>query len=147
MKRGYCGIGIWHPSKEVNVGTLFRSALALDADFVFTIGRRYSRQSSDTPNTIRHLPYYHYESFEDFKRNRPKGARLVCLEITENARDLRNFCHPEQAIYLLGSEGGGLPAELLRDNLVVKVQSQVCLNVSVMGSLCLYDRHAKMGAK
>ena len=146
VKRGYCGIGIWYPSKEVNVGTLFRSALALDADFVFTIGRRYSRQSSDTPNTTKHLPYYHYESFEDFKKNRPKGARLVCVEITEGARDLRSFCHPEQAIYLLGSEGGGLPAELLGNNIVVKIPSQTCLNVSSAGTVTLYDRLAKRGA-
>lgn len=143
MKRGYCGIGIWHPQKETNVGTLFRSALAMGADFLFTVGRPYRRQSSDTTNAARHLPYYSYQNTEELLGSLPKGARLVCVEIDDGARPLPAFCHPEQAVYLLGSEGGGLPQELLRDNLVVQIPSQVCLNVSTAGSIVLYDRLAK----
>jgi hypothetical protein len=34
--RGYFGIGIYHGKTEENIGTLWRSAYAYGADFVFT---------------------------------------------------------------------------------------------------------------
>lgn len=48
MSRGYCGIGIFHPKFEVNQGTLWRTALAFHANFMFTVGHRFRWQSSDT---------------------------------------------------------------------------------------------------
>ena len=60
---GYYVIGIYHTKTECNVGTLYRSAYQLGAAFVFTIGRRYKKQASDTYNTTLHIPLYHYESF------------------------------------------------------------------------------------
>jgi tRNA(Leu) C34 or U34 (ribose-2'-O)-methylase TrmL len=44
----YFEIGIYHPKTRNNVGTLWRSAYQLGASGLFTIGRRYERQSSDT---------------------------------------------------------------------------------------------------
>ena len=139
MKKGFCGIGIWYPSKETNIGTLFRTAYAMGVDFTFTIGRKYRRQASDTVNSILHLPYYHYDSYEHFMSNRPIGCRIVCVEIDSNSRKLGQFIHPAQAIYLLGSESGGLPKDLLQNNLVVEIPSETCLNIAVAGSIVLYD--------
>jgi tRNA G18 (ribose-2'-O)-methylase SpoU len=141
--RGYFGIGIYHWQKACNAGTLFRSAMALGADFVFTVGRKYTRQPGDTPNVARHMPYMNFPCLTDFRQCCPVGAQLVCVEITPEAHELPRFIHPERAIYLLGSEGGGLPPELLRSNLVVKIPTKMCLNVSTAGSIVLYDRLAK----
>ena len=50
--KGYFGIGIEGPSKAVNVGTLFRTAHAFGASFVFTVRAQYNpRQDEYTPNT------------------------------------------------------------------------------------------------
>lgn len=54
--RGYFGVGIYHTKTEQNVGTLMRSAQCFGAAFVFTIGKRYHRQSSDTMNAMNALP-------------------------------------------------------------------------------------------
>lgn len=145
MKRGFCGIGIFNPEKQCNIGTLFRSALALHVDYIFTIGRKYHLQSSDTCKSIRNLPYFHFLTKEEFFNNIPACARLVCIETKQpNSRELSRFVHPEQAVYLLGNEGNGIPPSILEKNMVVHIPSSLCLNVSVSGSIVLYDRLCKM---
>ena len=63
--KGYFGIGIYHPKHHQNIGTLMRSAVCFGATKLFTIGRRYHRQSSDTVNAICQVPTYHYASFDE----------------------------------------------------------------------------------
>ena len=41
------------------------------------------------------MPYYHYESFDDFYNHLPKGARVVGVELTDDAEDLETFRHPD----------------------------------------------------
>ena len=66
-----CGIGICHKKSEVNIGTLFRSAWQLGASFIFTVGRRYKKQSSDTVNAVMKMPYYDYTDIEHLYSNLP----------------------------------------------------------------------------
>lgn len=138
--RGYFGIGIYHTKTEVNVGTLFRSAYQLGAAFVFTVGRRYKHQASDTCKTPRHMPLFHYTDFEDFNSHRPIDCQLVGIEMAKNAQSIPGFLHPNRSIYLLGAEDGGLPNEIQ-----AKCQSLIQLhggsfNVAVAGSIIMYDR-------
>jgi tRNA G18 (ribose-2'-O)-methylase SpoU len=140
MNRGYFGIGIWYPNHECNIGTLFRSAYAFGANFVYTIGRKYKRQSSDTCNATKYIPYYNWLTKEEFINGLPKDCRLVIIEIDKKARDLNRFIHPERCVYLLGSEGGNLPLDLINNNLVVKINTNVCLNLSTCGSIVMYSR-------
>lgn len=145
-KKGFFGIGIYFPTKEVNMGTLFRSALAFKADFIYSIGnRRYEITSADTGKSPRHIPYYHYKGWDEFYANGiPMGCRLVGVENILRTHKLENFTHPLQCIYLLGSEGGGLPQRVLEKCFsVVEIPSSLCLNVSVAGSIVLYDRVSK----
>jgi tRNA G18 (ribose-2'-O)-methylase SpoU len=136
-------MGIWHANKSENVGTLFRSSYAFSANYIYTIGRKYDKQASDTPNSNLQIPYFHFVDSKDFLSHVPKHARIVCIEIDDNAYSLPNFCHPEQAVYLLGSECGGLPREILEKSLIVQIPSRICLNVATAGSIVLYDRRAK----
>lgn len=143
--RGYFGIGIWYPNKEINCGTLFRSAYAFGADFIYTIGRKYRKESSDTCSTTKHVPYYHYKDVDDFTSHLPKDCRLTIVEIADKAYSLPKFNHFERSCYLLGNEGGGIPQQLLEKHSVVKIPSSICLNVAVAGSIVLYDRISKIG--
>ena len=143
--RGYFGIGIYHPKTEENVGTLWRSAQMYGAAFTFTIGKRYRRQASDTLKTWRHIPLWHWASYEDFYEHMPYNCRLVCCELTEKAITLPYFSHPIRAVYLLGAEDHGIPPSLLEGQMQVQIPSvgPGSLNVAVAGSIVLYDRLVK----
>ena len=107
--KGYFGIGIEGPSKAVNVGTLFRTAHAFGASFVFTVRAQYNRREgghADTSDTPRSVPTYHFAGLEDFRL--PLGCRLVGVEISAEAIELPSFRHPRQAAYILGAEREGL---------------------------------------
>lgn len=143
--RGYCAIGIERTKTEANVGTLWRSAVCLGADFIFTIGGRYKRQASDTVASWRHIPMFEYEDMEDFRLHRPLDVPLVGVELTDDAQPLETFAHPERALYLLGPEDGSLSrAALDQCQAVVKFESAYCLNVASAGTVVLYDRQAKL---
>ncbi len=145
MDRGYCGIGVVNMKKEVNYGTLFRSAFCFGADFIFLIGHRFKKQASDTVRTERHIPLYEYTDSEDFLAHRPYDCQLVGLEICDRAMPIRVLSHPERAIYILGQEDGSLPKQILDAcQMVAQIPTSHCLNVSVAGSIILFDRFNKM---
>ncbi|KKL85753.1 hypothetical protein LCGC14_1951590 [marine sediment metagenome] len=137
----YFEIGIFHAKREHNIGTLWRSAYQLGAAGIFTIGRRYKRQCSDTYKTPRNIPLRHFETIDQFLAHRPTGALLIGVEM--GGSPLREFQHPDQAIYLLGAEDHGLPpyvAEMC--NHIVSLEAIVTpsYNVSVAGSIVMYHR-------
>lgn len=136
------GIGVWHAKTSVNIGTLFRSAVNFGASYVFTIGRRYHRQMSDTVNAQNRVPLYHYTDLDDLLNHLPKGTPLIGIELDPKSRPLSNFVHPARACYLLGAEDHGLNKETRkRCHMMVHVPyAERCLNVSVAGSIVLYDR-------
>jgi len=140
--RGYFGIGILNSKKSVNLGTLWRSAYQLGASFIFTIGRRYSYQSSDTCKTTRHVPYHAFESLGEFRKFRPIDCQLIGVEM--DGTPVERFWHPERAIYLLGAEDHGLTKEALeecQDVISLSSERMDSFNVAVAGSIVLYQRH------
>ncbi len=137
----YFGIGIQNGKTPENLGVLWRSAQNLGASFIFTIGNRYAKQACDTHNAVKSMPYYHYNTFEEFLKNQPKGTRIVGVELDESAQDLEEFHHPRRCVYLLGAEDHGLTKEAIeKSHFLVKFKSQLSLNVSVAGSIIMYDR-------
>ena len=146
LTRGYFGIGIYNGKNIQNVGTLWRSAAILGADFIFTIGDRYTKQCSDTMSTPRHIPLYHYGDGEDFFNHVPCGCKVVAVELCDGSIPLDKYYHGERCIYLLGAEDDGLPPEVLaRCDDKVQIYGEYCLNVAVAGSIVMYDRITKRG--
>lgn len=119
---------MYHPKTTENIGTLWRSAHNFGADFIFTIGKRYQKQASDTTKASRHIPH---------------GCQIVFVEQTEGARNLKDAVHPETAAYVLGAEDYGVPEDLMRGYQKVQIESPMCLNVAVAGSIVMYDRKVK----
>ena len=143
--KGYFGIGCLNMKTKFNYGTLFRTAQVMGADFIFLIGARFEKQASDTMKSWRHIPTYNYKDFQDFQDHRPYGCKLVGVELLETATPLKDFKHPKQACYLLGSEDSGLSSEALKAcQDVIYIPTARSLNVSVAGSIVLYDRITKL---
>ena len=112
--RGYFGIGVEGISKAMNAGSLFRTAHAFGASFLFTINAAYSRREggqADTSDAPGHVPLYHFPDLASLTL--PQGCRLVGVELTEDAIDLPSFRHPLNAAYVLGPERGSLSPALV----------------------------------
>ena len=143
MNKGYYGIGIYETKENTNVGTLWRSAMNFGADYIFTIGARYKRQRTDTTNTWRNIPLFEYKDWDDFKVHIPRNCEMVFIEQTEESHKLAYFNHPKQAVYILGAEDFGIPKELMFGHRKVEIDTPMCLNVAVAGSIIMYDRQTK----
>ena len=146
--RGFFEIGIYRGKTPANVGTLWRSAYQLGAAGIFTVGRRYPQQASDTVKAHRHIPLREFLDLDALLAAQPYGCPIVAIEM--GGRPLQSFVHPERAIYLLGAEDNGIPASALaRCQHVVSLPSvrTQSYNVSVAGSLVMYDRFNKLGSE
>ncbi len=142
---GYFAIGVFNAKNEHNVGTLWRSAYILGASYIFTVGKRYKKQTSDVVKTWARIPYFHYDTLEDFLENIPYDCQLVGIELTDDAQWISDFEHPKRAIYLLGSEDQGLPDYLLeRCQHIIKLKGNSSMNVAVSGSIIIHDRACKV---
>lgn len=139
--QGYFAIGIYHPLKSVNIGSLYRSAYCFGASYIFTIGQKYHKQSSDTVRSWKNIPLFNYPTSEDFKNFVPYDCLIIGVEQTSKAKQIHSFAHPRRAIYLLGSEDQGLSDSILKlCHDIIEIPSKQCLNVAMAGSIVMFDR-------
>lgn len=145
--RGYFGLGVEGISKAMNAGSLFRSAHAFGASFVFTVAATYARREgakSDTSDTPGHVPFYGFP--DPGALILPEGCVLVGIELAPDAVELPTFHHPRQAAYVLGPERGGLSPEIIeRCGFVVRIPTAFSLNVGIAGAIVMYDRLISLG--
>ena len=144
-QNGFFGIGCLHMKTPMNYGTLFRTAQIFDADFIFVIGARFEAQASDKMKSWKNIPAFSYRDFADFNEHRPHACKLIGIELTDKATMLSEFKHPLQACYLLGAEDHGLTLEAPRHcQEIIRLPGERSLNVSVAGSIVIYDRITKL---
>ncbi|MEQ9199022.1 MAG: RNA methyltransferase [Rhodospirillales bacterium] len=140
--RGYFGIGIEGGSKAMNIGSLFRSAHAFGASFVFTVNPQYRERvvrQSDTSNARDNMPFYAFDTVGEMLL--PAGCQTVGIELTDEAIDLPSFRHPRRAAYILGPERGDLsPAMQEKCDFIVRIPMAFCVNVGIAGAIVMYDR-------
>jgi tRNA(Leu) C34 or U34 (ribose-2'-O)-methylase TrmL len=111
VTEGYFGVGIVGAKTGFNVGSLWRAAFQLGAQFIFTVGGRYEKtEAMDRISADARLPMYEYSNWADFAAHSPEGAVWIGVEM--GGEPLETFEHPPRAVYLLGSEDTGLPASV-----------------------------------
>lgn len=140
QQRGFFGIGVYHPKKGVNVGTLWRGAYQLGASHIFTVGARYRKQPGDTCKTWRSIPLHRYG---DVAQLRTAVHDCVLVGVEMGGTPLPEFSHPERCVYLLGAEDHGLPPDVLAQcHAVVTIPAMRAgsYNVAQAGTLMMYDR-------
>ncbi|MCH9844262.1 MAG: RNA methyltransferase [Alphaproteobacteria bacterium] len=144
-QRGFFGIGVEYLSKPHNAGSLYRTAHAFHADFVFAINATNDVKKIgkiDTSQTHRHVPFYFCDSLKELPM--PFQCELVGVELLDDADFLPDFKHPERAIYILGPEKGELqPETITKCQHLIKIPTKFCVNVGIAGALILYDRYIK----
>lgn len=143
--QGFYGIGMVNNVNGLNIGTLWRTAYILGAAFIFTVDKKYKGQASDVTATWTRIPLYQYDTIEELKNNLPYSTKLVGVELTDDARPLAEYFHPERAVYLLGNEQIGLSeAVLAQCHDIICLPGHYSLNVAVAGSIVAHDRVAKI---
>ena len=146
MSRGFFEIGIYRSKTPANVGTLWRSAYQMGASGIFTVGKRFPHQCTDTTKADRHIPYREFLDFDALLAGLPNLCQIVAVEM--GGRPLAGFTHPESCIYLLGAEDSGIPSAIAaRCHHVVSLPAirTASYNVAVAGSLVMFDRQNKAG--
>lgn len=142
--RGFFGIGVENIKTKHNLGTLWRSAQAFGASFLFTVGRRYQRQGSDTTKAYREIPLFHFQTVEALVEHLPYDCPLVGVELDSQAKPLPEAGHRERLCYLLGAEDYGLSKDALWwCHHFIQIPADYVLNVAVAGSIVMYDRMVK----
>lgn len=142
---GFFGIGIYHPEIEENIGTLWRTAYILGASFIFIIGKRFKKESSDVTHSWSKIPLYIHDDFSSFLKSLPYSTQLIGIEMHEHSTALHQYVHPTRAVYLLGSESAGLPENILNQcHALISLPGNFSLNVATAGSIVIYDRIGKI---
>jgi tRNA G18 (ribose-2'-O)-methylase SpoU len=139
---GFVGIGIYNVKRTHNFGALIRTARVFGASFVFSVGTRNPQEQSSIRAELT-LPLFHFTTLEHFIGAIPVNARLVCVELTPGAFDIRTYQHPARAVYLLGPEDGTLPDAVMRQHDTVILPGAYPLNVAMAATVVLYDRALK----
>jgi tRNA G18 (ribose-2'-O)-methylase SpoU len=146
-RRGFFAVGVYHPKTESNIGSLWRTAHLYGAAFLFTIGRRYQRQASDTTHARYSVPLLHFDDIDDAVDHLPHSTPLIGVELDPRATLLGSFNHPSRGAYLLGAEDHGLPVAVLdRCHSLVEIESVEpwSNNVATAGGILLWHRHNQL---
>lgn len=147
LTRGYFAFGVEGISKGGNLGNLMRSAHSFGASYFFTINPDLdydALRATDTSASTTSLPYFEYDSFDDFLL--PQKCELVAIELVEDSIELPSFRHPRSAAYVLGPEMGNVSDRMLEAaDHVIKIPMKFCVNVGVAGAIVMYDRLISLG--
>lgn len=142
-----------------NVGMILRLSAAFGADYFYWTGNRAELAPNEISGRTR-LP--REERMKDYKnvdfRNLSEhslGVALsvlqphtpIAVEYRQDFEPLTTFKHPENAIYIFGSEDEGIPASVLRRcHRFTTVPSDHVLNLATAVAIVLYDRRQKENA-
>lgn len=139
--RGFCGIGLYHPQKDVNIGGALRAAGCYEADFIAIQGKKLRNYASNTIKAERHIPLFHVECFKDII---PYNCVPIAVEIHSRARCIFDYIWPERSFIIFGPENSSLGKEtfdICRD--IVYIPTKHCLNLACCVNVVLYDRMRK----
>jgi tRNA(Leu) C34 or U34 (ribose-2'-O)-methylase TrmL len=137
------GIGLDRISKDINYGGVMRSAYNFGASFVFTVGRRYRRTKADTPDTGKHIPIFHYNTWEEYWEHNPPWQHYA-IEIKQGSYDICKFNHPKSAVYIFGPEDGSVCNAALKNCVAtLSIPTNQCLNLATCVGIICYDRKLK----
>ncbi len=147
MKPSTVTLGLSNPKSPTNVGAVLRAAGCFQADSILYTGERYSRAApfcTDTQNNIDTIPL---TAVSCLLESAPKDAKIVVIELVENAVSLTDFQHPENAFYIFGPEDGTVKQKVVNQaDSVVYIPTHGCLNLAATVNIVLYDRLAKSTA-
>ena len=135
-------VAVYNISKEFNIGSLLRTAHCAKVKEFFLIGKKsfntYAAVSSDKWTKISYL-----ETIEQFLSHiKETNYNLVLIDQANNSKSLFDFEYPQNPLFLLGAEKGGIPDLVKNLNHPILEIPQYglvhSLNLSCAGSIVIY---------
>lgn len=144
MNKSKVTIGLSNPKSPTNVGAVLRAAGCFQASEILYTGSRYDHAAAfctDTQNLVKSIPL---KGVNCLIESAPVDAKIVVIELAENACSLPDFIHPENAFYIFGPEDGSVKQQVVNQaDSVVYIPTKGCLNLAATVNVVLYDRLAK----
>lgn len=137
-----------NPKFSVNVGSLVRSVDIFGAKRVIVANNsrvENLNHCSDTAKVFKKRGEV-YNSLQDALNTFDSNVKIIGIELCEGSENLINFEHPEEAVYIFGSEDTGLSKEdMSLCDYIVQIPSDKSwsLNISQASGIIAYDRFAK----
>ena len=142
------GVILINPKYDTNVAAALRACSCFGISSLQYTGKRFNQGGK--ARIPRELRMRCYKDVDITFSNRPfdftGDAVPVAIEVVENAENLADFQHPENAYYVFGPEGGSIPKVFMRHcHKFVMIPTRHCTNLAGAVYITLYDRAAKMG--
>jgi tRNA(Leu) C34 or U34 (ribose-2'-O)-methylase TrmL len=142
-ERGFSCVGLFRPKTPANVGSVIRACFNFGSAALFIQGNRYHGAPTDTMKGTRHMPLVQVDDLHEIV---PFNCVPVAVDLIPGATDIREYQHPERALYIFGPEDGTLGSRVTdwcRD--VVFVPTRGCMNLACTVHTILFDRAMKRG--
>ena len=142
------GVILINPKFDSNVAAVLRACSCFGITDLQYTGTRFNHGAK-----ARIPREYRKRSYKDVNfrfSHRPfdqiSDAIPVAVEVVDNAENLADFEHPDNAVYVFGPENGSIPKVFLRlCHKFVMIPTRHCTNLAGAVYITLYDRVAKEG--
>lgn len=141
-----------NPKFSSNVGTMARNAELLGFSTLYVsqadrIGRCVG--ATDTAKSFRRIGQFVTDEKEVIASAKKAGCKIIAVELDNNATDVTEFTHPDDALYIIGSEDKGITPKILADAdevIVIPSDKQWSFNAADSATIVMYDRYFKSSA-
>lgn len=139
-----------YPKFSRNIGTIARNSELLGVSKFYVSRHKRTGKlvgATDTAKSFRRIGEYIDDDIALIKDLKQNGTSIISVELDDNSVSLKDFSHPEDALYILGSEDKGIPQEILNlSDHIVQIPSDKpwSFNVADSATITLYDRYYKM---
>ena len=138
-----------NPKFASNIGTMARNAELLGCDKLYVAhpGRVNSNVgATDTAKSFRRIGEF-IDCEEDLIDSaRSDGYSIVAVELEEDAEKLLGYEHPDNVLYVIGSEDRGLPQQIMDKVdtcVIVPADKPWSFNAADAATIVMYDRYSK----
>lgn len=138
-----------NPKFSSNVGTMARNAELLGVDNLYVAQPHRIPQlipATDTAKSFRRIGHFVDDEKTVISTLRSQGHRVIAIELDNSALPLTTFVHPDDALYIIGSEDKGISQEVLSnvdDIITIPAQKQWSFNAADSATIVMYDRFFK----
>lgn len=138
-----------NPKFSSNVGTMARNAELFGFDKLYVSQPERTGGhigATDTAKSFRRIGEFVWDEIGLISSMRDSGHKIIAIELENDATDVTTFDHPEDALYIIGSEDKGISRDILDivdETIVIPAYKQWSFNAADSATIIMYDRYAK----